>query len=103
MSLNDLPDGTTVYLDANIFVYDFTGQSAECATLLLRAKAGDIEAVTGAQVITETVHRLMAIEAVERGLITAGNPARTSVARVALLEAKSGVIIQFPSGVNSPR
>jgi predicted nucleic acid-binding protein len=76
MNLTDLPDGATVYLDANIFVYDFTGQSAECATLLLRAKAGDIEAVTGAQVITETVHRLMAIEAVERGLITAGNPAR---------------------------
>lgn len=76
MSLNDLPDGATVYLDANIFVYDFTGQSAECATLLLRAKTGDMEAVTGAQVITETVHRLMALEAVQRGLITAGNPAR---------------------------
>jgi predicted nucleic acid-binding protein len=76
MTLNDLPDGATVYLDANIFVCDFTGQSAECATLLLRTKAGEMTAVTGAQVITETVHRLMVIEAVERGLITAGNPAR---------------------------
>jgi predicted nucleic acid-binding protein len=37
MNLNDLPDGAAVFIDANIFVYHFSGVSPECRAFLERA------------------------------------------------------------------
>lgn len=76
MALNDLPDGASAFVDANIFIYHFTGASSECRTLLERAERKTIRAATGAHVILEVLHRLMIIEAVSKGLITAGQPAK---------------------------
>jgi predicted nucleic acid-binding protein len=76
MDLNDLPNGASVFIDANIFVYHFTGLSQECRDLLERSERGEIVSVTGAHVILEVLHRLMAIEAVSKGLITPGQPAK---------------------------
>lgn len=76
MSLNDLPDGASVFVDANIFVYHFSGNSPECRAFLERAERKQINAATGAHILLETLHRLMLLEAVSKGLITAGQPAK---------------------------
>ncbi|HXG93076.1 MAG TPA: type II toxin-antitoxin system VapC family toxin [Blastocatellia bacterium] len=75
MDLNDLPDGASVFIDANIFIYHFTGLSTDCRDLLERSEQGEIISATGAHIILEILHRLMAIEAVSKGLITPGQPA----------------------------
>ncbi len=76
MNLNDLPDGAAVFIDANIFVYHFSGVSPECLAFLERAERKQINAATGAHIILETLHRLMMLEALAKGLITPGQPAK---------------------------
>jgi predicted nucleic acid-binding protein len=76
MTLADLPDDAMVFVDANIFVYHFTGVSAECKVLLERAERDIIRAKTGAHILLELVHRLMTIEAVTKGLISPSQPAK---------------------------
>ena len=73
MTLDDIPDGTSVYVDANIFIYNFTAQSDECRRLLNRCYDMDLIGVTGTHVLLEVAHRLMMIEAVAKGLVSAGN------------------------------
>ena len=44
-SLNNLPDGTFVYVDSNIFIYDATNHpkyAASCSVLLDRIESGEI-------------------------------------------------------------
>lgn len=72
MTLNDLPSGALVYIDANIFVYHFSGVSLECRTLFKRIEREDIRAATGAHIVLEVLHRLMMIEAISKSLITPG-------------------------------
>ena len=43
MTLAKLPDGASVFVDANVFVYHFTGVSIECKTLLERAEKKSIQ------------------------------------------------------------
>jgi predicted nucleic acid-binding protein len=76
MTLAKLPDGASVFVDANVFVYHFTGVSLECKTFLERAERKSIQAKTGAHILLEVVHRLMMIEAVTKGLIPPGQPAK---------------------------
>jgi predicted nucleic acid-binding protein len=75
MALSDVPPGTVIAVDANILVYHFHGQSADCTAFLRRAVAGDIYAWTGAHIISELCHRLMILEAQVAGLIVGANPA----------------------------
>jgi len=75
-TLEHLPDGARVFLDANVFVYHFTGASPTCRDLLRRCEEGLVSGVTSALVLAEVAHRLMMIEAVVRGLVTPGNVAR---------------------------
>jgi len=42
MSLNDIPDGGSVLLDANIVIYAKRGESAQCRRLLERCASGDV-------------------------------------------------------------
>lgn len=61
------PDGSAVFLDANIFVYHFSGPTkytVPCGQLLQRIETGGISGFTSALVMAETLHRLMIIEAV---------------------------------------
>ena len=76
MTLAELEDGAAVFLDANVFIYHFTGASAECTALLERCEAHEVRGSTSALVLAEASHRLMMLEAVERRLVTAGNVAR---------------------------
>jgi predicted nucleic acid-binding protein len=64
-SLNNLPDGTIVYVDSNIFIYDATNHpkyAASCSIFLDRIESGEISGVTSILSINETVHKLSIIE-----------------------------------------
>jgi predicted nucleic acid-binding protein len=73
MRLERIPSAAPVFLDANIFIYHFTGVSAQCTALLVRCEGGEVQGVTGAHVLAEVAHRLMTIEAVRKGLVKTGN------------------------------
>ena len=71
MTLADLQDGDSVFLDANIFIYHFGGQSRQCKTLLERCARRALLGYTSTSVLAEVLHRLMVAEAIERGLVSA--------------------------------
>ena len=75
-SLAKLAAEQTVFIDANIFIYHFTGLSQECSGFLVRCEHGDLWGVTGIHVLLEVLHRLMMIEAVTKGLVAPGNVAK---------------------------
>lgn len=74
--LADLPAGERVFIDANIFIYHFTGVSPQCTELLKRCEQRELLGVTGVNILLEVLHRLMMIEAVTKNLITPGNVAK---------------------------
>jgi predicted nucleic acid-binding protein len=76
MTFADLEDGAGVFVDANVFIYHFTGASAECTALLGRCEVGEIHGSTSTLALAEVSHRLMMIEAVERRLVAGGSVAR---------------------------
>ncbi len=72
MAVRPLPAiaaGTRILLDANIFIYAFTGRSLQCQEMLERSQNGDVAAVTTIETVNEVCHRLMLLEALERGVI----------------------------------
>jgi predicted nucleic acid-binding protein len=76
MNLNDLLRGSLIFIDANIFIYHFTGLSIECRSLLERVERKEVRALTGAHTVLEVLHRMMMIEAASKSLITPGQPAK---------------------------
>ncbi len=69
MNLADIPGGTAVFVDANIFLFALTkhpAHGAACETFLDRAEHREISAVTSVSVLGEVVHRVMTIEACDR-------------------------------------
>lgn len=68
--LPNLPAGTDVFLDANVFIYAFGGRSNECHHLLQRCSTEEVLGITTLDVVHEVTHRLMLIEAVANGIIT---------------------------------
>lgn len=64
-SLNNLLDGTIIYVDSNIFIYDATNHpiySASCSIFFDRVEAGEITGVTSLLSVNETIHKLSIIE-----------------------------------------
>jgi predicted nucleic acid-binding protein len=59
-----------------VFIYHFAGASPACRRFLERAEQGDLKASTSAAALAEVSHRLMMMEAVSLGLVTAGNVAK---------------------------
>jgi len=76
LTLDEIPHDSTVFLDANIFVYYSTGTSVSCRTLLDRCAMEAVHGLTSLAVLLEVAHRLMIIEAQQKGLIRGGNPAK---------------------------
>lgn len=76
MKLEDLPAGSHVFIDANILIYHFSGISLECRAFLQRCESRQVEAFTSVHTLLEVTHRLMVLEAWQKGLITGGQPAR---------------------------
>ena len=75
MALIEIQSGTAVFVDANVFVYHFTGRSDDCSSFLVRVESGDVRGFTGQTSVLEVAHRLMMLEATERGFAVTRNPA----------------------------
>ena len=76
MKLNEITTGSEVFVDANIFIYHFTGVSDEYGNFLNRCEQGDLAAITSVNVILEVLHRLMMVEAVKKNLVKPPNIVR---------------------------
>ena len=65
-----------MFIDANIFIYHFGGQSLECKTLLERGARHALLSYTSTPVLAEVLHRRMVAEAIAQGLVTARTAVR---------------------------
>lgn len=74
--LDNIERGSKVFIDANIFIYHFTGVSEGCSNFLNRCEKGDIVGITSFNVYLEVLHRLMMIEAVRKDLVHPPNIAK---------------------------
>lgn len=74
MNLEAFPNGSLIFIDANIFIYYFTAASPSCREFLTRCASGTIHGITSLPVILEVAHRLMIIEAQHKGLVRGSNP-----------------------------
>ncbi len=74
MKLSEIKEGEGVFIDANIFIYHFTGISQECKEFLKQCLQKKYIAYTSLSILAEVCHRLMAIEAVSLGMVKPKNP-----------------------------
>ena len=75
MSLDAIPAGARVLVDANILIYAKRGMSAQCRRFLERCAQRAISGVLTTIVVAEFCHRRMMQEAQSRGL-SGSNPAK---------------------------
>lgn len=69
MTLDQIPAGGKVFLDANALIYHFTNESRygpACTHLVERIDPGDLQGFTSAEVVSDAAHRLMTIEATQQ-------------------------------------
>jgi predicted nucleic acid-binding protein len=71
--LGQLPAGSPVVVDANIFVYAANATSNQCVDLRERCARRDVRGVTTFEALAEVNHRLMLEDAVAAGIIQRGN------------------------------
>lgn len=95
MTLAEIPDGDSVFLDANIFIYHFTGASRECAELLTRCERNALRGCTGTLTLAEVCHRLMMAEAIAKGRLTPKNAVRKLKKNPKLVQS----LTQYPAHV----
>ena len=75
MKLNELKTGDSVFIDANIFLYHFTGISNDCKEFLKRCEDKELLGISGITILAEVCHRLMVAEAIKKNLISSQKPA----------------------------
>lgn len=75
MNLDDVINGSRVFVDASIVLYAVQHRSRQCRAFLARCESGSVEGVVSTMVLAEIAHRRMTQEAQQRGL-TGGRPAR---------------------------
>ena len=72
--LADIPNNTSVFVDANIFIYHFCGSgdavANQCSDFLLKVENGQLKAFTSTFVIAETLHRAMNCEATAKTVLS---------------------------------
>ena len=76
MSLDDIPNDSLCVLDTNVLLYAEQGASAQAQRLLRRIEKREVLGVLPQPVWQELTHKLMMAEALMRGHLTGGNPAR---------------------------
>jgi predicted nucleic acid-binding protein len=74
LPLPSVPDGTNLFLDANILIYGLSGQSAECRHLLEKCSREEVTGISMYEVINNATHRFMLMEVHARGLISKPKP-----------------------------
>jgi predicted nucleic acid-binding protein len=100
MIFADIAQGTSVFLDANSFVYHFGPDpyfGPACSQLLERIEKQEIQGITSTHVITETAHRLMTIEAIT----SLGWPVAGIAARLRRNEVEIKKLIGFRRAVEA--
>lgn len=70
LPLAQVPDGSDVFIDANIFVYGLTSQSTQAREFLARCSREQVYGVTLFEIVNEATHQFMVAEALEKGHIT---------------------------------
>ncbi len=73
LSLSDISARSKVFIDANIFIYHFTGVSNQCSDFLRRCEIKEIKAYSSVNVLMEVLHRLMMVEVVRKSLLKPPN------------------------------
>lgn len=71
--LDNIPDGTHCFVDANLiidYIIDFTPFSQRCEAFFKRVQAGTLLASTSATVVGEAVHKVMLAEAMQQHGLT---------------------------------
>ncbi len=68
--LSQLAASTDVFIDANIFVYGLSGQSAQCQDFLERCAREELFGISLFEIVNEATHRFMLAEACSKRLIT---------------------------------
>ena len=67
--IENLPAGTRLFSDANIFVYAFLGHFNQCRELLGRCATEQVLGITSLDVVNEVTHRMMIAESLGSGVI----------------------------------
>jgi len=68
-NLDDVPDGSSIFVDTNIFHYHLQNLSPSCTQFITRIASGAIEAYVNIQVLSDLLHKLMMTEARAKGCI----------------------------------
>ncbi len=69
MTFGDIPEGVSVFVDANVLVYYFSSHSLlgpACKQLVQRVARQELLVLTSADVLSNMAHRLMTVEAMAR-------------------------------------
>jgi predicted nucleic acid-binding protein len=74
--LTRLPAGTSVFIDANIFLYHLLDLKPSCTELFHRVQRRDLRGYTSTAVLSEVCHHLMLGEIGERQPVTPGGALR---------------------------
>ena len=64
--LATLPDGTSVFVDTNIFHFYYQGKSVSCINFINRVAQGEVEAYVNTQVLSDLMNKLMLAEAYKK-------------------------------------
>ena len=78
MYINDLPEKSKVFIDANIFIYHFAGISQQCKHFFKRIREGKLNSFVNTTILAEVLHRRMIAEAIEKELV----PSKSAVRRL---------------------
>jgi predicted nucleic acid-binding protein len=81
-----LPAGEDVLVDTNIFVYYLSNLSPECKEILRRIARREVNVFVTTVIIAELLHRRMMAEALMKGLIFPGQPAKKLKAQPHLIQ-----------------
>ena len=68
--LLDVPAGSRIFVDTNIFFYHFRGDSRACSSFLNRVVNREITGYVNTEVFSDLLHKLMLLEAVNKNIIS---------------------------------
>jgi predicted nucleic acid-binding protein len=94
-SLDEVPSGARVFIDASIFVYYFGRTSAQCRRLLSRCERRDVFGATSVVAFNEASHKLLIAEAIRSGAIPPGGVLRKLRRRPELVRQLREHVVQM--------
>ncbi|HEY6328299.1 MAG TPA: type II toxin-antitoxin system VapC family toxin [Blastocatellia bacterium] len=76
LPLDQAPAKADIFIDANIFVYGLSEESAQCRDFLRRCSTEELTDICLFETVNEATHVFMRAEAQAKGLISKSNPAK---------------------------